>query len=294
MLSTFIIGASKKDISVLKKILQNNLVNIIEPFYESGKSFLEALKDSIKKCDFIISIIDSKTTQNDFFEIGYACGNNKTMLNIVDPDFNPPLNIAQFMYINANLNDYNALEFNISIFIDKLKTHKNKKNTSVSQYKEKHKKNFNEKIIINDLNNFSTEEQVIAYLHNLLLNVEGIDAVYEYNNFNNIVDLAIWINDIQKFLQGPVLIEYKNNIDFSKENIKASLNKFQNLLYNNNSSIGLLITKDNIANNLKNKYLYPILLISLNEFISLIANNTLSKTIIEYRNKSIHFGGPNA
>ncbi len=290
----FLISSNNINNFILKNILNENHIDIADLSFEPGLSINQLIEKLIKSSDFVCAMINKNFTQNNYFELGLARGMNKPIFIIYEPDIDIPHTLKEFPNIKANENDYDAISFNLNVFIDNLNIKNKTKKISEQKRIPKVDKKFNYNQFINKIYQIENESEIIENIEHFLSNFNHITSVSNSNSIDKGIDLAIWIDELQKSIQNPLLIEFKKTIknDNSITKIYSQMNNYLNAT---NSNLGLVLYKEILINNLeKYENRYPLILfLSLEKFIQLIATNELTSYILNKRNTLAHKGGIN-
>jgi hypothetical protein len=291
-MKAFISRQFKDNISGIINLLNNYRVEIFDSQtdVQYGKSFQKAIRDSIKGCDFMI-IVYSQSNPNIAFEAGIGVTLNKPIFAIVSEKSNYPDFLFDSTYVHALPEEVNKIEFNLKIFLDKIKL--KKKSSSVNIMNQKfygggYPNHYN-KIVswYNKINN-STEKDLellfkqIFELYNLSVIQNKIDS-----NIKFLTDFCIWNDDLNNVIGNPILIEVKkeinrNNIDKLKETL---LN-----VSNNNSAESCLVFYESLKDLSKNDLPYTsrYFFIQISDFIEKFKTSDFNESIRKIRNEIVH------
>lgn len=291
--SCFISAPVGTNLESVREILRNKNIRWYDQSIISiGDSVQNSIKDNIQSADFFCLIIpkldDYSRYFNIFYELGIAESSQKPVLIFISPQVKMPPFIQNYTYVRADLSNIESLNYNIDTFI---KYSKPKKISSQLNGKKTYKIDYSWV----DAGLKEVEEGGIKNFEYFVLNLfkkSGLivskDSKYFEKRFE--IDLAIWIDSLDKILCNPILVELKYGT-FSNKKLENLENNLRNYL-NQREGIGLLIYFD------KNKKKFPsefnrwplIIRLSLSELTELVIKDKFEKEIVKRRNYAIHGG----
>lgn len=291
----FIISSQKQYILGVVDLLRDKGINIIHPLLDFGVNLIDSLENAIKESDFVFCIVNQNTDKNQLFELGLARGLQKPIFLVAEDDNLLPFSINNFIYVKARIDDINAISYNLEYFLQNTK----RKKTVVESKKTK----VNVCENIPDINlilskiyepNIS-EYDMLSMIENLLLNYQDITVVSQNRNINKGADLAIWIDDLELILGGPILIELKNRAKLSNDFFIKAKNQMLSYLHATNSPVGIIVYNGDSkkCEILDNSQLPLVIYMELKTFIYYITERKLARFLIEKRNKAAHRGDLN-
>lgn len=255
---------------------------------EYGKSFQKAIKDAISACDFVV-IFYTSSNPNIAFEAGIAFSINKPIFAIVSETRNHPDFLFDSTYVRALPNELDKIEFNLKIFLNKIKPSKKTFSIKSNKYYGGGFPNFYNEIFrnYNQLNKNSETSYELFFKdifekYNLNVVQNKLD-----NKTNFYTDFCIWSDQLSNVLGNPILVEIKKEINFN------SINKLQKTiekLIENNAAESCLIFYDDLIGLSKkelpntSKYLF----IQISDFIEKLADKDFNDSIRIIRNEIVH------
>ena len=227
----------------VRDILLRNGVNPIDFFDTSiGDSFANEISDKIKRCDMFVGII-TNLSPNVYYEIGIAKGLKKPIFVLLDKWLNIyPSFLNDFLYVRANTNDDENIDFAFKQFIKKQSKKKLKVAKNTNQY-------FNNtpltlpnlwKSSLSEIRKNGTALDLENYMLNIINSLNTTSMVVEQDKG---VDFALWLDDIDPNLGNPVLVEVKFG-NITTETLNKGERQLQNHLIKTKSKAGLLLYLD--------------------------------------------------
>lgn len=291
----FLIYSPKQNISGILEVMRNKCINIIHPILDFDLDIMDSIENSIKKSDFICCLLNKSTNKDQIYELGFAKGLNKPIFMIVEDDMMIPFSIKNFVYVKTNAENIEAISYNLEQFLNN--TNRRKYVGDSKKLKRNKKKNIsNEEFLIEQLYEANiTEEKIANIIINLLSYHQNITVVSQDRSMDKGADLAIWIDEIEMSLGGPILIELKTHANVSNDFFVLYKNQMTNYLLATNSPVGIVIfrsDRDDIPIT-DNHDLPLIIFMELRTFVRYITEGKLAKILIERRNEAVHRGGYN-
>ena len=284
------------NIESLINLLRNNNIEILDGQTDLiyGGSFQKTIKNAIKECDFIV-IIYSSSNPNIAFEAGVAVSLNKPIFSIVSEKKDYPDFLFDSVYVNAQPEEVDKIEFNLNIFLNKIK--KKYKPTSSASIKTINKNEFyggGYPNYYNQINNWyknlsGSLEKDYEILFGKIFELYKLNVVQNKfdSNLNFITDFCVWSDELKNVIGNPILIEIKKEISLDNlESIKSLLSK----LLETNPAESCLIFYESLRNidakELPNTPHY--LFIKISDFIEKFKTSDFNQSIIEIRNEIVH------
>jgi len=256
-----------------------------------GSSFQKSIKEAIRSCDFII-LVYSSPNPNIAFEAGMAVSMNKQIFSIVSDITNEPDFLFESVYVHAKPEEINKIEFNLKIFLEKIKP---KKKKSLTTSIKKHKfygggyPNYYDKIF-NWYKNIDNKSEIeferffkkVFELYNLSVIQNKFDS-----NINFVTDFCIWSDELNKIIGNPILVEIKKELN--NKNI-ITLNNTLTELVNKNTAESCLVFYENLKGinkkELPNTSRY--LFIQISDFVEKFKDSDFNNSIRKIRNEIVH------
>lgn len=281
---------------------RQNIIEIIELLNEKSIAFthtlldidinpMDSIENAIKESDFVIFMFNQTTNTNQFYELGLAKGLQKPIFIIVEDNSLLPFCAERFMYVKANTDNIEAISYNLDLFLNNATKKRN-----IRKYQgNKIKTNKND--ILPDLNTLVSniykenlsEKYIIETIEKILSCYEDITVVSQNRNLDKGADFALWIDEVENTLGGPILIEVKKSIN---QHTKYQMADY---LQTSKSPAGIVIYigDKNDYEITDNKQLPLIIYMELRTFIQYTTERKLAKLLIDRRNDVVHKGGFN-
>ncbi len=280
------------DTNTIQKILKDNDVQVFDGMSDLtiGKSLQQAIKNSIKECDFVI-IIYTEANSNIAFEAGVACALNKPILSIVstnstdEPDF-----LFDSILVRSSPDEYEKIKFSFDLFLKNIKP---KTTSSYELRRSKYHKFYGggEAIDIryeklNSLwKSLDDSHQNIENFFKEVFNQYNIkfveNSLSTEDRFN--ADFSIWSDALSSIMGNPILVEIKRNLN--QNNVSTFLDQLTKF---NNSYNYLIFYKtlkpESFSLPNSNKYLF----IKIEDFLQKLKLNDFDNSIRIIRNEIAH------
>jgi len=250
-----------------------------------GETFQGQVNDYIQSADLVCAVFHRSESSNVFFDIGLARGYNKPTI-IISPNLNFTAQIPGTFFINTDVNDTKALEFQISTFLENKFLDDTKQeyqiNTSSTRnilWAEKEKRqNFDSKL----------EKKFWSYLTNSReFSVPKFEP-REMTSSRYIPDFAVWPNEKHLGVRGPLFIEIKG-FKQTKSGLKNSTKRLIELLNHSHGGAAILLVQDPKISDITVEHLFPLVFSSSIEHAEkLINKNQLMKQLALKRNQFAH------
>jgi hypothetical protein len=282
----------KDKITSLNDLLMKLGVEVFDSMtdIQYGKSFQKSIKDAIRQCDFMV-IVYSEVNPNIAFEAGIGVSMNKPIFSIVSEIQNHPDFLFDSTYVRALPEDISKIEFNLKIFLDKIKP--NKKDDSVKVKQSKFYgggfPNYYEQIFTwyNNLKDANEQEYELFFKRIFeLYKLSVIQNKYD-SNIKFLTDFCIWSDELSNIIGNPILIEIKKEIN--RKNINT-LKDTVNNLGNNSSAESCLFFYESL-NELSKKDLpntSRFLFIQISDFIEKFKQADFNDAVRKIRNEIVH------
>lgn len=253
-----------------------------------GTSFQKAIKNAIAECDFLLLIYSSENP-NIAFEAGIAVSSNKPIFSIISEKKNDPDFLFDSTYVHALPNEIEKIEFNLKIFLDKIKPKKSsttiKKHTYYGGGEPNHYLDIYNKYIninVKSERNYELLFKDIFEIYKLSVIQNKFDSKSDFYT-----DFCIWSDKLSNIIGNPILIEIKKEIN-SKilESVTENITK----LISNNSAESCLVFYDTLKEINKkdlpntSKYLF----IQISDFIEKLNDGDFNDSIRKIRNEIVH------
>ena len=118
----------------------------------------------------------------------------------------------------------------------------------------------------------------------------GVKTIIERPHQDIGADIVIWLDALQSIAGNPILVEVKSRIRSHEEFIRA-LEQVERYRQNSNSKLALLVVNQLITVLSSIPFVGGVLAIAITDLVERLRTKTLSETVLELRNESIHGGG---
>lgn len=291
-MKAFISHQFKDNITGIVNLLKRLNVDVFDSLIDIqyGKSFQRAIKDSIKGCDFMI-IVYSDANPNVAFEAGIGVSLNKPIISIVSEQECHPDFLFESTYVYALPEEIDKIEFNLNIFLDKIKPKIKSEPIKVkkSNFNTGGYPNYYDKILswYQDINNSTERDYELLFKQILELYKFNVIQNKFDSNIKLLTDFCIWSDELNNVIGNPILIEIKKEIN--RKNVDSIKESVTNLL-NNNSAESCLVFYESLINITKNdlpnssKFLF----IQISDFIEKFKTCDFNESIRKVRNEIAH------
>ncbi len=286
--SCFLVTSMNIDVQPLWNILEQRNIKRIGYFLESsyGNELSLKIEEAIHKADFIFAVLDSRASnKNVYFELGIAFGKNKPIFLVTDSNEGVPLLLKDIFFIKATFSDFEAIKYNLDIFLEHSKaTRKAKTKTT----RRSSKKRFSAELLFDNVKRAQSERDLENVLRDAFKRA-GYQVDKEVGAEDKLVDMAVWIDQIQSAIGNPVLVELKAGL-LTENRINDGLQQLRVATLNSGGRIGLLIYKDERGQRFPfNSNKWPLIIaLSVDEFLEMLSNGNLPKYLITQRNRFVH------
>jgi hypothetical protein len=280
----------RDNISAITSLLTRQGVEVFDSRndIQYGTSFQKAIKNAISECDFLL-LIYSNENPNIAFEAGIAVSSNKPIFSIISEKKNDPDFLFDSTYVHALPNEIEKIEFNLKIFLDKIKPKKSSVTTKKhifygggepNHYIDIHNKYIN--INVKSERNYELFFKDIFEIYKLNVIQNKFDT-----NSDFYTDFCIWSDKLSNVIGNPILIEVKKEIN---NKVLDSITENISKLLANNFAESCLIFYDTLKGiekkNLPNTSNY--LFIQISDFIAKLNDGDFNDSIRKIRNEIVH------
>lgn len=291
-MKAFISHHFKDDISGIIELLRNNDVEVFDSLTDIryGNSFQKAIKDAIKDCDFLV-LVYSSSNANIAFEAGIGVSMNKPVFSIISELKNDPDFLFDSVYVHANPEELEKIEFNLKIFLDKVKPKKRLSSFNVKPHKFYGGgfPNYYDKILSWYQNLEKTSEKNYEVLFQRIFELYRLSVIQNKfdSNISFLTDFCIWSDELNNIIGNPILVEIKKEIN------RGNIDKLRETVLNlveKNSAESCLVFYDHL-NGLSKKELpnsSRYLFIQISDFIEKFKDSDFNGSIRKIRNQIVH------
>jgi len=287
--SCFLTAPMNVDVLPIWNILESKNIQKVDYKLESsyGSELSLRVEEAIHKAGFVFAILFSGAdNRNIYFELGIAFAKNKPIFLLVDSSELIPVFLRDIFYVQAKPTDFEAIKFNLEIFLEHHKTRINVQRSKGEPSKKT--KKLDAEVLFDEAKRAENEKELTIVLKNAFGKVG-----YLFEDLPNskirLADIAVWIDQIQSSIGNPVLIEVKAGL-LTENRFIDGLNQLRTSLLNSGGRVGLLIYQD--ERGLKHKATssgWPLVIaLSIDELLSFLANGSLADFLIDERNRIIH------
>lgn len=274
----------------VRGILLRNDVKPIDIFDISIEGdIINEIQYKIKRCDMFVAII-TNISPNVFYEIGIAKGLNKPIFIVLAKDLNIyPSFLNDFLYVKANLNDEENIDFAFKQLLKNQRKQKSKVNKKIKRHSNDTQINLPRswKSKLKEIRENGTPLALENYIAGIFDSLRTTSKIVEQDKG---VDFALWLDDIDSILENPVLIEIKYG-NVTKEMLNNGEYLLQKHLMKTKSKVGLLLYLDKTGRRFSlGSSLSPLVIRSdLEDFLSEVEKNkSIAKVIFNKRNAMAH------
>ncbi|WP_145050753.1 toll/interleukin-1 receptor domain-containing protein [Paenibacillus xylanexedens] len=274
----------------VRAILLHNGVDPIDAFDISIEdSVLDEIQYKIKKCDIFVAIVTNFSPKV-FYEIGIAKGLNKSIFVVLSKDLNVyPSFLNDFLYVKANLNDEENIDFAFKQLLKNQSKQRSKANKKKKKYSHDTILDFPRewKSDLKRIRENGTPLDLEKYIAGIFDSLRTTSKMVEQDKG---VDFALWLDDINFILGNPVLIEAKYG-NITSDMLKSGEYQLLHHLIKTKSRVGLLFYLDKTGKRFSlGSSLSPLMIrVDLEDFLSEVEKNgSITKTILDKRNAMAH------
>lgn len=247
-----------------------------------GTSWIELLEEELSRADFICSVIPEEANPNVMFELGLAIGKNKPVLALVKSAAGLPLDALTYFVLPP---DAEGLGRALDTFLS------HSKPTSKRQRKAVVPKSL--PAVVNKAP--TTRVGHAAELHAAgLLRQAGYIVADETVPMDKGVDLAVWIDELEPVIGGPLLVQVKsgqpsmNRVFQAKEELRQYVTK-------TNGKLGLIVWwgVSNVPEppSPSGRPSWPLIVVLPGDrFTALVESGGLTSELTRLRNAAVHGG----
>ena len=254
----------------------------------SSASVATHVEDAIKTSDLMIAVVPKEASPNIFFELGIAHTLKKPVLVLVSPKYGLlPSDIAGYLYLRIDPDNRLAL----STALDQLLNQLNKPTRRSRKEKPKHISLGNDAIrFLSELSEKELTGRDLEKLVAEILRSAGADAVIESQHPDMGADIAFWADSLEPIAGNPILVQVKKSIR-SRRELKEAIEQTENYRKQSGAKLALLIANTILPALSSLPIVSGVLPIVLSSLIDKLRTKTLSETIRELCNESVHAGG---
>jgi nucleoside 2-deoxyribosyltransferase len=287
----FIIASADTKILPLKRLLKERNI-IVHDFFSSrslGLSISSLITKEIKNADFIIAILDLKTSQpNVFFELGLAQGIGKPVFLIIQDEGHIPADLRDMVHVRLSSDDWQSIAFALDHFLSKYEYRPTKTVFRSKAYKKtKLASDIRQENLVTVQKHGTSKE--LAALFVKLLKSEKI--IFQYQFETNGADMALWIDSLEASLGNPILVEFKIG-NLSNSILMKAEQQLRHYVKKTATRTGLLIYLDRRGRQFKpSRFELPLIIrLDARDLVTKLSDKPLHEIILSERNRLAHFG----
>jgi hypothetical protein len=213
--SAFITAPVSVDVRGIRQVLERRGVRTFtaDELDLPGRSLSEILQAGMSRADIVVGVLGAgPSSDNVLFELGFAQAMKKRTLVLVPGDA-PLLTWAStgIPYVRAELTNPQAVDFAVAQIL-KIPHHGSVRETPVRRTRPLGDEAAR---LLSKLNGIKgeTTEHVLQEVVVEAIRQSGVDTISESGGADRGVDLAVWSEDLEPWVNNPLLIEVKTNID---------------------------------------------------------------------------------
>lgn len=294
----FISATYGTDLGQIKALLKEKKVDSFsfEEIGFSGSRISDAVLDAISRSDVFIAILGPKNSNsNTIFELGYAYSLSKPILIVISGEVKDiPSDLHGLPSIRADVNNREAISFALEQILAVQEKAKKPQNSKKKRKKESVNKNrplgSRSDELIHELDSLSKRpdflelERIIAKA----LNYGGVTAATQTDKANRGVDFAVWMDDSDFKVGGPVLIEIKRNLS-SISQLDRTRNQVMHYLNITNAQVALILYwEGTVPAKAHSSFGSSVYVLSIRDFLRKLGNQSLTEVIVDCRKESAH------
>jgi hypothetical protein len=288
-LTAFITAPVSVDVWGVRQILERRGIKTFtaDELDLPGRPLAEILQEGMRRADIVVGVLGSGTSsENVFFELGFAQAMNKRIL-VLGPGEAPLSAWAStgIPYVRADLTNPQAVDFAVAQIL-KVPQHANPPETPVRRTRPLGEAA--DRLLARlTAATGETTEQVLEDVIVEAVRQCGIDTVSKSGTRNGSVDLAVWSEDLEPWVNNPLLIEVKANIGSATAWEQAILNLLR-MMGSTGVRWSLLIYLHSPMDPTHTIRAPNILAISAEDFLRALQDMSFGELVRKLRNERVH------
>ena len=286
-LSCFIAAASSTDISVVRSLLLARAIRpvTISDLISEGLSFTEST-DAISKADLVIAVLEqSGTSPNVYFEIGSAVALKKRLVIIAPPGMKePPFDLSSFPIVRASPDNADAIDFALSQTLAAPKTKRRTRRAPTLLSKPIGDRADQLLSQLYSIGHEPTEHELLKLVTEAL---RASGYLYLQINDQTGADMAIWSDELGRWVGNPFKIEIKQRLSNKLEQIYG-WTQIGGRLPEPANEWFLVLYLEAAPGVLDRFEKSPILILGIRELLDQLRTKSFASIVIGLRNQKIH------
>ncbi|MHB0773767.1 hypothetical protein ACYCVF_35420 [Bradyrhizobium sp. 1.29L] len=247
-----------------------------------GTSWIELLEDEMSRADFICSVIPEDANPNVMFELGLAIGRNKPVLALVKSAAGLPLDALTYFVLPP---DAEALGRALDTFLSHSKPISKRPRKAVVPKSSPGVANKAPTTRIGHTAELQAAE---------LLRQAGYIVSDEMGPMDKGVDLAVWIDELEPVIGGPLLVQVKSGQP-SMNRVLQAKEELREYVIKTNGKVGLIVWWGVSAvpepPSPPGRHRWPLIVVLPGEKLTrLVESGGLTSELTRLRNAAVHGG----
>lgn len=295
-LKCFISASYETDISIIKSILVENNVEVLDIYDNSiGVPIQDILKRNLRNSDFALFII-SNDNQTVLYEMGVCDGMGKQHFVFLDKDFKIPFYIENKPFLRANLSDRIFLQLSIENILQEVR--KSKKPSTKKKKIKKSKERIYKNDIKGDLRSYLSQLNKLRKIGNARELEHLVEEIFKTINLNYVqnltradkgIDFALWSDELGRVIGNPIIVEIKSG-NLTAASFRNAEDQIKRYAEQSDAKLALLLYLDkrNKRHEIKSSIRPLIISYDIEDFVKSLISETFESIILNKRNRIAH------
>lgn len=269
-------------VALRKALEQRNIIWRDSTTIGAHTSWLAVLTQEVKEADFVCMIVPEDHESNILFELGVAFASGKPILAFVKAPQTLPSEIRSLTYFLSDPTDPTAVGAALDTFLAHAQPATRQRGSIISSTRKTRPKKI-EKSPARLLGE-SAEKQTAD-----LLRQAGFIISEQPMGGGRGADLAVWADELESFVGGPLLVEIKSG-ELSERRLQDAAEQLRHHVSSTHGRFGLLIYWDQNGREFpQTSAKWPFIFqLSGRALTTLIEQERLGKELVRLRNAAVH------
>lgn len=287
------------NLSTIMSLLEERGIMMLAPAHiaQAGTSLLPQVAKAISQADFMIAVLASHVSpfsegvsSSVLFDLGQAYALGKRILILAPPSLKDlPVEVSELLYLRAEANNRESIAFGLDQLLA-APIRKRRKSTKPVAKSQPIGCRANELIERLEALGDQASEQDIEDIVVTALRASGVEAVVASDRSEHGLDLAIWSDDLERWVGNPLVVEIKKRLN--QQLVNTTLGQIWQYLEHSGSRWALLLYVEGLhESNYPLSSSWPnhnVLVLRLGDLLARLRNESFGDIIRASRNQQVH------
>ncbi len=283
----FISAPANVDTKPLREILgrMGIIALTVEDIVSPGMLLGEAVLDALREADLVIAVFGREVNPNVAYEVGVARGFGKRLLLIAEAKERPPVDLFGVPYIRTTPDDAEAVEFAVKQVLA-VPHHGSREGKEPVQQTHPIDGLADELLTLLRGGKITREDQLVHLIYRAL-EASGVTAASRDKVGDVPVDLAVWSDDLEPWVQNPLIIEVRSLLQ-SKTDAENAVRQVLNYMQKIRVTTALVLYQTGTPGALAGARMPNILFMAVEDLLESLRHSGFGAVIRDLRNKAVH------